>query len=804
MKPFLQSITLTVLILLTISLQGQNQTQVVKGLIIDQQSEMPLIGATVQLISNDQPIGTTSDVDGYFRLEGIPVGRHAFQINYLGYRPLTLPNIVVTSGKEVVLNITLEESVEELTEVVVKANTEKDQPLNQMATISARTFSLEEVNRFSGGRSDVARLAGNFAGVATANDSRNDIVIRGNSPTGLLWRLEGVPIPNPNHFATLGTTGGPVSALNPNLLRSSDFMTSAFPAEYGNALSGVFDLGFRSGNRDKHEFMAQLGAITGLEVMAEGPMNKSSNGSYLVAGRYSFIGLASELGLNIGTNATPDYQDIGFKFDFGKTKIGRISVFGIGGLSDIEFLGDETDETDLFSAPDEDARADSRFGVIGLQHNVLLGNQGYIRTVISGSVSENVFSQERYFNKGTTEEVVATYGTADNTESRLALTSYYNQKFSAKLNTRIGLTLENYFYNVESTSADEGPDPNNDGIRDLVTLYEFDDQALLVQPFAQAQYRINDRWTFNAGIHGQYLNLNDTYAVEPRLAINWAVAPKQKLNLGYGLHHQAQPLPVLRLQSLDESGNAQYTNESLEFSRSQHFVLGYDNSFAQDWRAKVEVYYQALDQIPVESTPTSFSLLNTGADFVFPNDKFNLVNDGTGFNQGIELTIEKFYSKGYYVLITGSVFESKYEGSDGIERNTAFNNGYVANLLFGKEWKIGKEKRHALTFDTKVTTAGGRYYTPTDLAASQMAGVEMLNEDEAFTLRYDPYFRWDVKFGIQLNSARKKISHQFYFDIQNVTNRENIFVKRYNRQTNQVNDVFQIGFFPDFMYRVQF
>ncbi|MEM9823816.1 MAG: TonB-dependent receptor [Bacteroidota bacterium] len=286
----MKKIILTALLLCSIYHLSWSQTQTVKGRVMDQQSEMPLIGATVELISTEEAKGTTTDVDGYFRLEGIPIGRQVFRVSYLGYNSITVPNIVVSSGKEVVLDLALQESVEELAEVVVTAKTDKSEAQNEMATVSARTFSLEEVNRYSGGRSDIARLVGNFAGVSTADDSRNDIVVRGNSPTGVLWRLEGIPIPSPNHFATLGTTGGPVSAMNPNMLRNSDFLTSAFPSEYGNALAGVFDLGFRNGNKDEHEFMIQNGAFSGFEVMAEGPLSKKNNSSYLIAGRYSFVG----------------------------------------------------------------------------------------------------------------------------------------------------------------------------------------------------------------------------------------------------------------------------------------------------------------------------------------------------------------------------------------------------------------------------------------------------------------------------------------------------------------------------------
>ncbi|MBP7645076.1 MAG: TonB-dependent receptor, partial [Saprospiraceae bacterium] len=372
---------------------AQNQT--IKGSVIDKQAEISLVGASVELLDNNDLSfikGTVTDADGTFSIPEVNPGRHTLRVSYIGYLTATLPNIVVTAGKQVVLDIKIEESAEVLDEVVVTAKVDKDRTINDMAAVSARQFSLEEVNRYSGGRGDVARLVGNFAGVSTADDSRNDIVIRGNSPTGVLWRLEGIPIPNPNHFSTLGTTGGPVSAMNPNMLSNSDFMTSAFPSEYGNALAGVFDLGLRSGNKDKTEYMVQMGAISGLETMIEGPMLK--NGSFVVAGRYSFVGFASELGLPIGTNATPDYKDITFKLDFGGKK-NKWSLFGIGGQSDITFLHNEVDENDLFADSDEDSGAESLFGVGGLKHNYLINDRTYIKTVLAVSTSQNSFYVER-------------------------------------------------------------------------------------------------------------------------------------------------------------------------------------------------------------------------------------------------------------------------------------------------------------------------------------------------------------------------------------------------------------------------
>ncbi len=770
--------------------------QNIKGTIIDKQSEMPLIGATVEVASMNTVTGVTTDIDGNFSIIGVPLGRHTLVVSYIGYESISLPNIEVTAGKEVFLEIGLEENIEELNEIVITAEVQKDKAQNELATISSRTFSVEEVNRFSGGRSDIGRLAANFAGVSTANDARNDIVIRGNSPTGVLWRLEGIPIPNPNHFSTAGTTGGPVSALNPNLIKNSDFMTSAFPAEYGNALAGVFDLGLRSGNRDKHEFMFQLGAVSGIEALAEGPINKETGASYLVAARYSFVGLASSLGLPIGTNATPNYQDISFNINFGNSKFGKFSLFGIGGRSDIDFLHDEVDENDLFAAIDEDSYARSGFGVVGIKHNLIVDDKTYLRTILSGSTSINKFDSDRYFDLGTPEQTIKRLQEANNAEYRFSFSSFVNRKFNAKLTAKAGILLEEFQYDLSNRTREFTPD--------WITVYEFKDNTLLGQAYVQTQYKLNKSFTINAGLHTQILTLNDDFAIEPRLALNYHVNDKNTISLGYGIHNQTIPLPILLARAETSEGVFEESNINLEAARSQHFVLGYDSKLGDSWRAKIEAYYQYIDKVPVESTPSSFSTLNEGADFVFADDKINLVNEGTGFNYGVEFTLEKFFSKGFYGLLTASVYDSKYKGSDGVERNTAFNNQYVLNILAGKELKIGKDKRNALTFDTKLTTAGGRYYTPINLEASQSIGREVLDDANAFRERFNPYFRWDVKFGIKLNSKKRNLSHHFYFDIQNVTNNKNIFTRRYNRLTNEVNEVNQVGFFPDFMYRIQF
>ncbi len=441
------------------------QTQNVKGTILDAQSEYPLIGATVVLVNSDPPLGSVTDIDGRFTIANVPVGRQTFIVQSIGYETFTVPNVLVTSGKEVVLRLTMEESIEKLAEVVVTAESDKDQPINNLAKVSARTFSLEEVTRFSGGRNDVAKLASSFAGVNSTNDARNDIVVRGNSPVGLLWRVEGIPVPTTNHFSTLGTTGGPVNALNTNMLRTSDFLTGAFPAEYGNANAAVFDINFRNGNTDKYEFTGQLSAYTGLEFLAEGPISRKNGSSFVTSYRYGIASLAAT-----GTSAAPYYQNLSFKANLGKTALGGIEIFGIGGISSIDFLGDEIDEDDLFADPMQDAFVKSEIGLIGLTNTLRFGQNSFLKTSIAASTNFNSYFQDNRLLDDNDELIKAYRAVNSETrENRYTIFTRFNHKFSARWSLNAGLLSETYDMNLSSEDRDDRasiPDTNNDSIPD--------------------------------------------------------------------------------------------------------------------------------------------------------------------------------------------------------------------------------------------------------------------------------------------------------------------------------------------------
>jgi hypothetical protein len=765
---------------------GQNNTQTIRGNITDKLSQTPLIGAKVQISALQ--INTISDTLGNYSLSTIPPDRYEINITYIGYKTLIIPNVVVTSGKEIILDFSLEEDFQQLKEVTVKA-INKGGTINKLASVSARTFSMEEVNRYAGGRNDPARLAANFAGVSAPDDSRNDIVIRGNSPVGVLWRIDGMNVTNPNHFASVGTTGGAVSALNTNLLKNSDFFTSAFPSEYGNATAGVFDLGLRSGNNKRRETTVQAGVITGLELTTEGPFSKKSDASYLVGYRYSLAGIAQAVGVNIGTTATPSYQDLSFKLNSGNTKLGKFSVFGILASSTIEIGGGS--QNTLYGNGNK-VDFSSKIGIGGLSHFKQLNTKSFISTTVGinySSTDQSSYDYDKMADSSFTREVSTVAKTA------YFLSSNYNLKINSRLFVKVGIQDEIIGLDLYLKTKDNIFAPERQ-------IWDYQSSTNLVQAFAHMKYSVSSKLTLNAGVHSQYFFLNNSTSIEPRLGLIFNVNTKSTINFGYGLHSQMQPINVYFLQSIDSDGNTVYNNKNLDFTKSHHFVLGYNIQPFSDWRIKTELYYQSIYNVPVTTFSSSYSMLNTGSTFKTDLTD-SLVNDGIGTNYGIELTIEKFFSKGYYGLFTASVYNSSYQGSDGIERNTAFNGKYVFNVLAGKEWKIGQEKRNRFSMDIKFTNAGGRAFTPIDLAASKAIGREVLSSD-VYSDNYTNYYRLDFKAGFTFNSSKRKIAQTLSLDLQNVTNHKNVFSQSYDNKQENISTTNQLGFFPNVVYKIQF
>jgi len=771
---------------------SQTLTQTIRGTVLDADSKAPIDPVGVKILNLDTNIYCTTDAEGKFRLLKVPVGRHSLKFSFVGYEDVVLHNIIVTTGKEVVLNVEMHEKLLVGNEVVIVSEKDKTKANNELVTNSSRNFQSEETERYAGSRGDPAKMVANYAGVATGNDARNDIIVRGNSPLGVLWRLENTDIPSPNHFSTQGATGGPVSILNNSLLASSDFLTGAFPAEFGNKMAAVFDLKLRNGNNEKNEYTAQLG-LNGLEAGIEGPVSKKNGSSFLINYRYSTLKLFQLAGIRFGVSGLPQYQDLTFKLNVPTAKAGVFSLWGIGGMSRISLLDSEKDSTDWsFTSSGEDLVFGSKMGVAGLSHLYFFTDK--ISGKLNLSVSGTLFNVK--IDTLSSDKVPYRTFTNDSKDGQYFASYTITDKINSHHLTKAGLTAKNIFFDYRSSYWSR---------RNKVYLDQFRDKnnAAVFQAFVHWQYRITDALTLNNGVHYNLFALSKSQAVEPRSGIRWQFLPRQSVSASAGMHSQALPMIYYFYQAYD-SASATYaqTNKTLDLSKSIHYVLAYDFNFAKDFRFKLENYYQSLYNIPVEKyRKNSFSTINVGNELNGITLVDSLENKGTGYNYGTEITLEKFFSKGYYFLNSFSLYTSQYKGSDGIVRHTAFSGGYVYNVLGGIEIQTGR-KNQTLGLDVKFTVAGGNRYTPVNLEQSILKAGPVYIDSLAYSRQFRNYQKLDTKISYRINF--KKTSHYFYINIENILNHKNILQQVYNDSKKEMMYDYQLGLFPYGGYRIEF
>ena len=791
--------------------RAQEITQSVRGRVIDKESRQPIPGVNVVLQDDTAAfIGTTTDADGRYTLVGLFIGRHEIQFSFIGYLPQLTNNIIVNSGRQTILNIELEESAQELEAVEISASRDGE-PLNEMAIVSARQFNVSETERYAGSRGEPSRMASNFAGVQGADDSRNDIVIRGNSPQSILWRLEDVPISNPNHFNIPGTAGGSVSILNNLTLGNSDFYTGAFPAEFGNANAGVFDLNMRSGNNEKHEFIGEFGFL-GTKALLEGPINREKNITYVASYRYSTLALIGGLGINYGTDAIPKYQDGSFYINVPGKGASSFSVFGVGGWSDIDILISDQEtpaERNIYGDNDRDQYFGSQMGVVGASYTRSLNEKSYWKTVVAYNHSEVNSYHElvyRHLDADSNYQVDSLHPLLDYAfrDDKIVAHSFINSKINRRNVIKAGVVVEQFFFSYQdstwifdSTQAD---------YHQWRVRWNSEASAQLLQPYVQWKHRTDNGLTVTAGIHSQYFTLSHSISwAEPRLAIRKTFADGSSFTAGTGLHSQVQPYYMyFYSKSENPDGTRALHNKTMDFSYSWHAVAGYERMLAKSLRFKTEVYYQTLWNIPVESQSSSFSLANTGSGFerFFPD---TLVNNGTQNNVGIEFTLEKYFANNYYFLTTLSLFDSKYTGSDGVIRNTDFNGRYAVNALFAREFNLSKKSM--ISLGAKVTMVGGKWYGLPDIAASNQAKELIVIDSLRNTEQFPDYFRADLKLNYRLNA--KKTTHEIGIDLVNLLNTKNVLSLTYapdesNDPSKSIRREYQLGRLPLFYYRISF
>lgn len=759
--------------------------QTVRGVVIDMDSKVAIPYATIVMLDSSNSFGAICNELGKFRMENVPLGRQNFLISCVGYESAYLNNIDITVAKEVIITIELQEKYAILEEVVISAEKDKRKPVNDFATISARSFSVEETNRYAATLGDPARQALNFAGVTgNGNDLSNEIVVRGNSPRGFLWRLEGIEIPNPNHFAYLGNSVGSVSMLSSNILSTSDFFTAAFPGEYGNSTSGVFDLGFRKGNNEKSETRIALGFL-GLEIAREGPISKKQGSSYVFNYRYSTLSILNSLGIKVAGEAFPNYQDLSFNVNLPTKKMGVFNIYGLGGSSALTYSSDADYGYGLIR---ETAEERAQTAIAGLKHILFVSDRAFFKTSVNFSLKKaEVTEQEK--KEG------YLYKYLENTEFQgMRFSLLYNHKFNAKHTLQTGLILSHLNEKVKNHEIDEG----------IEMVYDnFKENTNQLQTYIQWKWRLHKNITMNSGLHTLYYQYTQKYSVEPRLAFRWMYSKNRSFTLGMGLYSRAEDLYVYLIEKEDASGNKSRPNSDLGLSKSAHFVLGHNWNINQHTSLKMEAYFQHLYDLPSDSS-SQFISINIKDVFEYQSVD-NVTNGGTGRNFGIEFTLERFLYNNFYYLLTTSWYESQYSFDNKTFFNTRYNGNYIANALIGKDFKVGKKKANAIGVNMKVTYAGGQRYTAVNKQMSIENG-EIIYSDIPYTEKAKEYFRIDVGFNYKANF--KKTTHIISLNIQNVTNRLNEFEPDYklSDSNNSISKevITQNGIIPVLKYSIDF
>jgi len=787
----MKKVIIILLILVQAPLWAQEYTQTFRGTIKDADTYETLPGANVIILNSDPFLGTTTDMDGNFRIDNIPVGRHNIKISYVGYKDILLNQIELITGNELVLEIKMLEDVETLNEVVVKAKERFGEPINSMVTTSAQKISIESTSRVAASINDPARTVQSFAGVSSEDDENNELVVRGNSPRGMLWRMEGVEIPNPNHFSNgEGGSGGGVSALSSRVLDNSDFYTGAFAAEYGNALSSVFDLRLRKGNNEKHEFALQLG-VMGIQASAEGPFSKKSNASYLFNYRYATTSLLNNAGFTIGdTDIYPEWQDLSFNINLPTKKLGTFNIWGLAGISSSEELVPEDTAQWLYRGDNFTYSENQKLAVAGLSNHYLLkNNKTYFKTVLSVSHTNNYNLEDTLdYEMNKTKTLDEEYIYQNATASFLV-----NHKFNSKNLLRSGIILTHHTYDLKMQQYNWDREILETKLNDKGATNRY-------QAYLQWKHNFSNEFNFKAGVHATYLAISNDYSIEPRLGLSYDVNKTNQINLAFGLHSKMEPLSIYMAQKTLEDGQIIRPNEDLKMTRAFHAVLGHRWNFAPSFKLSTEVYYQYLFDVPIQKDDTTGTMSALNFSSGFTNEAF--VNKGTGTNYGLEISLEKSFSNQYYLMFNTSLFQSTYKMPGFEERSTRYNGNYILNTAFGKEFKVGKTKQNIIAANIRGIWRGGYKVIPVDLNASIESGETVWDYSRAYDDKVPDYLRVDV--GVSYRKNNPKWSWIVSLDVQNLTNRSNVWGEYYNSEIKEIEPIYMTGLIPVLNFKVEF
>lgn len=767
---------LSILLVVPLTLFGQNPDQTIRGRIADIETNTGLQGAVVTILTLNTPLSAITDSFGEFTMEKIPVGRYKITVAHLGYKEEIIQDLLVTSGKEVVLEFLLTPSFGLLEAAVVSNKISKELPINKSAFVSARSFSVEETSRYAGGLNDPARMVTAFAGVSGGDMQDNALTIRGNSPSSLTWRIEGVNVHAPNHFSGGKVAGGGfVTILSSQLVGDSDFFTGAFPAEYGNALGGVFDIRMRTGNNRKWEYTVNLSSI-GIDIASEGPFLRSSDASYLFNYRYSTMGLLTKTKI-VKEEQIPVFQDLSFKISLPAKGAGNFTIWGLWGKGDLK----EPFDKDSLSWKTQNDRIGfdwiNSVGSFGVNHRIYKN-----RTSLFTSLSITECADKFDFERLDEAIIERPYLNIKESDRRLTFSHRITSKIGSRLELKTGFNLTSLYYNGDISS--------NSIINDHSTysnVLNAKERTYYGEFHGGLQYTLGNNLVVNAGIHSNYFDLNRKFSIEPRAGIKWNISEDHSLSFGYGRHSRIEPLKLYFVEQ----------NNDLSLTKSDHYTLSYNWLISENVRVKTELYLQNLSDAP-GIADSSYSLINYKQEYAFRDA---LINNSKGRNKGIEFTLERFLNDNFYYLITTSLFRSRYQGGDGVWRNTRFDKGAIINILAGKDFPMMMSK-NILSVNIRASYSGGERIAPLNVEQSIEKKEAVFDNSRAFEARYPADVFADISVSYRVN--RGKVSSLFYAQVKNVLGTKTRRGQIFNIQANRIEEDAFTVVVPLIGYKIEF
>jgi CarboxypepD_reg-like domain/TonB-dependent Receptor Plug Domain len=760
-------------------LTAQNGTLV--GSAKDKLTQEVLIGATVTLEGTQ--LGTTTDLDGNFRIANIPPKTYNVTLRYLGYEPETRYNVVVTTGNANFLNFELTPAASALGEVTIVENRSV-----KIATIetpaSIQNLSIEEIKANPGGNFDISKVLGTLPGVGGTpggGSFRNDLLIRGGGPSENVYYLDGVEIPVLNHFSTQGAAGGPTGILNVSFIEDATLMSSAFPAKYDNALSSVLQFRQRDGNPER--FQGNL-RVSGSEIAltTEGPLSKKT--TFLASARRSYLQFLFEA---IGLPIRPNYWDFQYKITHKFDSKTTLTSIGLGAIDEF-----------TFAAPD-DATPENLYVLSSNpsinQWNYTQGatlkrltERGYWNLTLSRNMFDNRLDQftDNFDGKQTDESKRILRLNSQEIENKLR---FEQNIISGAWRTSYGAVAQYVKYN-NATFARIRPE-----IRDslgtivqpaITTNFATDINFFRYGFFGQVSRSfLSNRLGMSFGLRTDANSFTDTghelwRTISPRLSASYTLSPRWKASASVGRYFKIAPYTALGFQ--DENG--QFVNKDLPYLRTDHFVGGLEYLPTRTLRLTVEGFYKRYADYPVADR-SGISLANQGADFgVIGNE--NLSGGGAGEAYGFEFFAQQKLLRNFFFVGSYTLFWSQFSGRDERLIPSAWDNRHLISLTagykWGKNWELGAKYRFQ----------GGVPYTPLDLVASQRnyatVGREILDFTRLNTERLGSFNQLDVRLDKKWNFRRATLD--LFIDIQNLTNAKSPAYPTFTLQRNADNTGF--------------